>query len=109
MVRLLGKIAEKQISAGHDTIVRTGQVRLGTGGVGSGATYGLNTGFNSVISAWFTHNMKVTPGVNATLGGSSPIFIYKSDTPTYGATVIVAFSTVGIGYATVDWFAIGDI
>ena len=107
MVRLLGRIAEKTILPGHDTIVRTGQVLLGTGGVGSGATYGLNTGFHSVISAWFTANMKKAPAVNATLGGVA--FIYQSDTPTYGATVIVGFSTVTTGYATVDWFAIGDI
>ena len=108
MVRLLGRIAEKSILPGHDTIVRTGQVRLGTGGVGSGATYGLNTGFHSVISAWFTSNMKVPPANNATLGGEA-VFIFQSDTPTYGATVIVGFSTAGVGYATVDWFAIGDI
>lgn len=109
MVRLLGKIKESGIQPTHDAIIRTGQVRLGTGGVGSGATYGLNTGFHSVISAWFGYNMKAAPGANATLGGGGLPFIYQSDTPTYGATVIVAFPTVTTGYATVDWFAIGDI
>jgi len=111
MVRLLGKIKETAIQPTHDSIIRTGQILVGTGGVGGGATYALNTGFHSVISAFFTYNMKSPPGANATLGlaAGAPPVIYQSDTPTYGATVVIKYSTVTTGCATIDWFAIGDI
>lgn len=107
MVRLLGKIKETAIQPTHDAIIRTGEILVGTGGVGTGATYGINTGFHSVISGWFSYNMKKAPPGNATLAPTP--MLYASDTPTYGATMVVAFSTVTTGYATLDWFAIGDI
>ena len=107
MVRLLGKIAEKQILPTHDTILKHGELKLGTGGVGSGATYGIATGFSSVKKGWFAVNMKAGPGRNATLGTDGGI-MYQSDGPTVAGNLIVAFSTVTTGYATLDWYAIGD-
>lgn len=108
MVRLLGKIAEKTILPTHDTILKHGALKLGTGGVGSGATYGFDTGFNSVKAAWAAVNMKAGPGRNATLGTDGAI-MYGSDGPTVGGTLVLAFSTVTTGYVTIEWYAIGDV
>lgn len=107
MVRLLGKVAEKTILATHDTILKHTELKLGTGGVGSGATYAWDTGFHSVKKAWFCVNMKAGPGRNATLGTDDGI-MYNSDDPTVGGKVVIAFSTVTTGYVTLDCFAIGD-
>lgn len=109
MVRLLGKLAEKRILPTHDTILKHGTKLLGTGNasVDSGTTTEILTGFNSVKKAWFQIRMKTGPGANATLNVRTPM-LRQSDDPTAGSGMVVVYSSVGTGYVTVDWFAIGD-
>jgi len=100
MVRLLGKIAEKQILATHDTILKHGK-KYSAAAKEQGSTLGINTGFNSVKRGWVMYAMKTAPFTALSMMGPEGV-------PTAGATMWVARLVTLSGAFTIDWYAIGD-
>lgn len=104
MVRLLGKIAEKQILPTHDTILKHGTAYSATA-TEQNASLAVNTGFNSVKKIWGHYLMK-SPSPT----GLMPFIDGDKTKATYGATALLKVYTChqgALGY-TLEWFAIGD-
>lgn len=103
MVRLLGKIAEKQILPTHDTILKHGYTVLGGAGEGIyGGYVTITTGFSSVKDAWLMLK-RAAASAAATAAGLS--------FATSGGKLEITLpnnATLQTGWATVYWWAIGD-
>jgi len=99
MVRLLGKVAEKQILPTHDTILKHTAIRVAVGGTAAmPVEYNWSTGFNSCKHGWGMLTKTSFGGatfgleLGATVGGTLGFLIWLA-----GATGV-----------TLDAFAIGD-